>query len=230
MTAPEFVRITNTGAVPFDFQQNNQKRIIEPGGDAIIPWHLAAALFGSPGIVNTGNDNARVKAYNKVRGYFGFAQGLTQEHDWEAMRPKIMVVDLTDNSRIYMLIEDLDGEHLDNAPGEPNDRQDAEALHRQIAVLQAQMQQLLNASHAQPQQAAVATNASPTVTTDSPDDVPDLISAQFTDIPDNSSDDDGDLTAFGIDLSSATAEPTEDSPQAIPTGNSGQRTHLAPRA
>jgi len=226
MAAPEFVRITNTGATPFDFHQNNQKRIIEPGGDAIIPWHLAAALFGSPGITNTGNDNARVKAYNKVRGYFGFAMGLTPETDWEFMRPNISVIDLSTNERIYMLIEDLEGKHIAEAPGEPDTKQDAEALHRQIAVLQAQMQQLLNASHAQPQQAASATNASPTVTTDSPDDVPDLISAQFTDIPDNSSDD-GDLTAFGIDLSSASTEPTVDSPQAIPTG--GKRGNLAPR-
>lgn len=228
MAAPEFVRITNTGAMPFDFQQNNQKRIIEPGGDAIIPWHLAAVLFGSPGITDIGNDNARVKAYNKVRGYYGFSVGLTNEADWDFMRPSIIVVDLNDNSRIHMLMEDPEGKHLDQAPDEPDTRQDAEALHRQIAVLQGQMQQLLNASHAQPQQAAVASNASPTVTTDSPDDTPSLISAQFTDIPDNSSDDDG--TAFGIDLSSATAEPTEDSPQAIPTGGSSKRGSLAPRS
>jgi hypothetical protein len=235
---PEFVRMTNLDVEDFDFHQNNQKRIIPPGGDVIVPWHLAAALFGSPGILNTAPEFARQKQFVKVQALYGFSPGLSSPDAWEANKPKIQVTDLETSEEIVMLMDDPEGIHLHQAPV-PSSSTDAEALQRQIATLQAQMQMLLNQSHAQPQPAAAGTSQSPTVTTDTPPPVEpptdpgrnpafDVVAAPLPGTEDDATEQEG-LLEMGIEIPAVETEPSEDAPQAVSIGDPDDAPAKAPR-
>ena len=238
---PEFVRITNVDHKPFDFHQNNQKRIIPSGGDVIVPWHLAAALFGNPALLNIPPENARQKQYQKVRALYGFAAGLRTEDDWLTMKPNVVVTDLETSEEITMLIDDPDGKMLHKAPAQPTAPNDVAALQQQIASLQAQMQAFINQATG-PQEAAQGTTTSPTATTDAPpvttppadpnrNPAFDVVEAPFPGAADF------DLMEMGIELPDLSPEPSEDGPQTVTTGESPGQAHetttrarLAPKA
>jgi hypothetical protein len=213
----EFVRVTNIDIKPFDFHQNNQKRIVPPGGDVIIPWHLAAALFGPPGLPNKAPTFDRQKQYEKVRGLYGFSNGLSPEEYWDDQKPKITVTDLETSEEIVMLIDDPEGIHSGNAPAMIAEQPDVQALMRQIASLQTQMQAVLNAqTGAQP--AAPGATTSPTVTSDAPPQVepptdPNRNPA-FDAVPATV-----DLEELGISIEAPIADASDDSPQAVSTGD-----------
>jgi hypothetical protein len=203
---PEFVKMVNLSDQEFKYEHRNERKKIAPGGDSIVPWNLAATLFGSPGIQNVGNNKNRDIALKKKRALNGYGEGFMTVEQWDAERPEIAVFDLETNERIYMLIEDPDGKHMGSAPV-PADKTDAEALQRQISTLQNEMQRLL-ARVQGPQNAAAGDTNSVTPTADGP---------SFEDIPDDSKDD-------GPLIPTATTAPTEDTPQAVPTGD-----HVAPK-
>lgn len=237
---PEFVRITNVDQKPFDFHQNNQKRIIPPGGDVIVPWHLAAALFGNPALLNIPPENARQKQYTKVRALYGFAAGLLTEDQWLAMKPNVRVTDLETSEEITMLMDDPDGKLLHKAPAQPTAPNEVAALQAQIASLQAQMQAFINQATG-PQEAAAGSTSSPTATTDAPPAVEpsadpmrnsafDVVEAPFPEAANL------DLMEMGIELPDMSPEPSEDGPQTVTTGEqpgpaqeTTSRPRLAPR-
>lgn len=244
---PDFVRITNVDHKPFDFHQSNQKRILPPGGDAIIPWHLAAALFGNPSLLNVPPMNDRQTQYQKVRSLYGFSQGLRTEEDWLDMKPYVVVTDLETSEEITMLMDDPEGKLLHKAPAPPTAANDVMALQQQIASLQAQMQAFISQATG-PQEAAAGTTTSPTATTDAPPVVDPadvrnpafgVVEAPFPGAVNDAGDQfaDGDLLEMGIELPDLSPEPSEDGPQTVTTGDQPGRAHeiatrraLAPRS
>ena len=165
---PDFVKLVNVDYKPFDFHQNNVKRIVAPGEDVIVPWPIAVTLLGDPRIPDIPPANDRTKTYEKIRARHNYSAGLQTEDEWDALRPHIEVYDIENNTRIFMLIEDPAGEHMSAAPTPTAKQTDAEALQRQIEVLTAQVAKLVTASQAAPEQPGAGTTASPTAVADSP--------------------------------------------------------------
>lgn len=220
---PEFVRVTNESNRPFDFHQNNKKRIVPPGGDVIIPWNLAAALFGNPSFLNIPPENMRQMQYQKTRALYGFSPGLTTEEAWEHMKPQVTVTDLETSERIIMLMDDPEGIHLHEAPALPTNTSEVQALQAQIASLQAQMQAFINQATG-PQQAAAGTTQSPTVTSDAPPQVDPPVDPMRNPAFETTNVEpfpvaDLDLMTMGIELPDMSPEPSDDSPQTVTTGD-----------
>ena len=198
---PDFVKLVNESYTPFDFHQNNVKRIIAPGEDAIVPWNIAVTLFGNPAIPNIPPANERTKMYEKIRARHNFAQGLMTEDDWPALMPRVSVYDIEKNERVIMLIEDPDGEHMSNGPTPVSAiASDTAALQRQIEVLTAMVTKLASAAQAAPAAPGSGSTASPTAVADGPGT------------------DQGNTidSVFNIPTSDDTA--TADNPQATPVG------------
>lgn len=216
---PDFVRLTNNGATPFDFHQNNVKQIIPPGSDKIVPWSTATSLFGNPGVINVPPENARKSIYDKLRGRFNFQLGFMTEEHWDEIRPKIAVSDLETGEDIKMIYHDPAGEFVHGAPVQQSNAQsDVQLLQNQVAALTAQIGQLVNAQMAAPAEAAPGTTQSVTATADSPG-APVTADAPPVESPSvNADGPDGVDSAFGIAMPTVEAEPSEDSPGAVPVG------------
>lgn len=140
---PQFVNLVNKGNSPFDFHHQNKKKIIQPGGNAIVPWDIATTLFGDPFVLDDGKKNDRTRTYKHVLGLFGYQNGMMTQEEWEFIRPKIEVYDLETQERVYMLLEDPEGLH--SLPQEkPTEDSSAIAfLQRQLSQTQAQLATLL---------------------------------------------------------------------------------------
>lgn len=228
---PDFVRLTNNGRKPFDFHQNNVKQIIPPGGDKIVPWSMATSLFGNPGVINVPPENARRSIFNKVRARLNYQLGLMTDEQWDEVKPNVVVTDLDSGERVYMILDDPEGEHLaDATPVPTNAQSDVQLLQNQVAALTAQIGQLINAQMAAPADAASGTTQSATAVTDSPGApiTPEATSdnppagpsaAQAPDVGDvNADGPDGIDAAFGLTMPTIEAQPSEDTPGAIPVG------------
>lgn len=199
---PEFVKIINEDTKPFDFQQNNAKRIVEPGHDVIVPWAVACTLFGNPNIPDIPPANERTRMYKKIRARYNFGDGLHSPERWEDRRPKVRVFDLEGDTEIVMLIDDPLGEHL--GAFNPNSKSvsketDVDALQKQIAILTKQVTRLVQRDQSAPTENAPGTSNSPTAVEDGPGGSVDSV----FDIPTAGDDD----TA------------TTDDPQAVTTGD-----------
>lgn len=208
---PDFVKLVNNGDKPFDFQQNNQKRIIESGEDVIVPWNIAATLFGDPNIPDIPPVNERSRMYAKLRARYNFGAGLMSDDDWDRKKPNVKVFDLETNSEIIMLLDDPKGEHMGTfTPSKaPSKQTDVDAMQRQIAALTAQVERLVNQQVASPSEASGSgTSNSPTVTADGPgQDAPGSDIDPVFDLP-TATDDDPQATPVG-----EIEEATEDGPR-----------------
>jgi hypothetical protein len=213
---PEFVKIINEDNKPFDFHQNNVKRIVEPGGDVIVPWSMACTLFGNPNIPDIPPANERTRMYQKLRSMYNFGTGLHDDARWEERRPKVRVFDLEGDTEVIMLIDDPKGEHMGvfNPNKSVNKETDIDALQRQIAVLTQQVTRLVNTNQATPAAAASGTTNSPTAVEDGPGGDPAATIDSVFNIPTASDDD----TA------------TADDPQAVPVGELDEPDDDAPPA
>lgn len=206
---PQFVRLTNEDYRPFDFMQQNVKRIIPPGGEAIVPWDIAVTLFGHPRLPNIPPANERTKMYEKIRARHNFSAGLMQEGEWEAIRPHITVMDLEDNTRITMLIDDPDGTNQPDSVASVNPAaNDVATLQQQITMLTAQVNKMVMMQMANQAPAAPGTAQSPTAVADSPGQQQSADSGSFA-IPTGS-----------------TGSATPDTPQATPVAT--QQSTAAP--
>ena len=116
----QFVRLVNQGDSVFDFHQSNQKRILSPGAEIMVPWDLACSLFGDPATVDTPTDQARTRSLKQSRGLFNYEMGKMTAEEWEERRPKVEVYDVETGNRVYMVIEDPDGKYAGNVPGGPD--------------------------------------------------------------------------------------------------------------
>lgn len=198
---PDFVKLVNEDYKPFDFHQNNAKRIVAPGEDAIVPWNIAVTLFGHPNIKDIAPANERTKMFEKIRARHNFSAGLQTESEWETIKPHVTVIDVENNKVVVMLIDDPTGEHSTSiAPKRALGKEtDIEMLQAQVSALTGQLQKLISNSQATPQAAAEGNSASPTAVEDS---------AGSTMSPDS---------VFNIPTSDDTA--TRDDPQAVTTGD-----------
>lgn len=197
---PDFVKLVNVDYKPFDFHQNNVKRIIAPGEDVIVPWAIARTLLGDPRIPDIAPANERTKMYEKIRARHNYSAGLQTEDEWDTIRPHVEVYDIENNTRIFMLIEDPAGEHMSQAPTPSAKQTDAAALQRQIEVLTAQVTKLVAQSQSAPEQPGAGNTASPTAVQDGP-------GAPAPEID----------SVFNLPTSDETA--TADTPQAVTVGD-----------
>lgn len=197
---PDFVKLVNTDYRPFDFHQNNVKRIVAPGEDVIVPWPIACTLLGNPRIPDIPPANERTRAYEKIRARHNYSAGLQTEDEWATIKPSIEVYDIENNQRIFMLIEDPAGEHMESAPTPSAKQTDAAALQRQIEVLTAQVTKLVAQSQSAPEQPGAGNTASPTAVQDGP-------GAPAPEID----------SVFNLPTSDETA--TADTPQAVTVGD-----------
>lgn len=141
----QFVRLVNAGDRPYDFHQDNRKRVLGPGEEAMVPWHLATSLFGDPFTTDTSTEAARTRAWTIASGNHNYQgveimakeRGITAAQQWDEMRPRIQVYDVETGDRVYMVIEDQDGA-LQNgqAPAPINEQLNQVFLVQQIADLQ----------------------------------------------------------------------------------------------
>lgn len=212
----EYVKMVNVGTKPFDFHQNNQRRVIQPGADTIVPWGLVVTLFGHPNVPNTPPRNERDKLYAKIRGRFNFQLGFMTEDDWEAIRPKVEFYDVESGNRIYTVFDDPYMEHgrQELMREEPTTM---DALNARIAELTNLVNTLVTERVAQASAPAQGGTQSPTPTTDSPnEDFVGLLGDQG-----------GGLS---ITMPAAVIDASEDTPQAVGVGDTGSdRPKLAPR-
>ena len=140
----QFVRLVNKDKRPFDFHQSNQKRILKPGAEVMVPWDVATSLFGDPASVDTTTDQARTRAWKQSRGQYGYVTGGMTQDEWEELRPKVEVYDVESGDRIIMVIEDPDGTNSGHAtPQMSADSLTTRALEDQVAVLSRQLEQVM---------------------------------------------------------------------------------------
>jgi len=166
---PQYVRLVNENIRPFDFMQQNARRIVPPGGEAIVPWDLAVTLFGHPRLPNHPPQYERTKAYERIRARHNFSSGLQQEEEWEMTRPHVKVIDLEDNTHIVMLIDDPEGTRQpESTPTASNATMDVSILQQQIAALTAQVSMLVNKQIANQSEPAAGNTESPTAVQDTP--------------------------------------------------------------
>jgi hypothetical protein len=171
---PEFVKLINEDTKPFDFHQNNAKRIIQPGEDVIVPWNVACTLLGNPNIPDIAPANERTRMYKKLRQRYNFGDGLMQEDVWESKRPKLRVFDIEDDRQVIMLIDDPDGDHLgafNPNKGAINKQTDMDALQKQVAALTKQLERLAGNAQSAPSEPASGNTDSPTAVADGPGEV-----------------------------------------------------------
>ena len=140
----------NNDPTPFDFHMNNVKQRILPGADRIVPWDIAATLFGDPRLVNDGRNQHRTVALKRARGNFNYMLGIESDEEFEARRPKIEVYDTENNERIYMLIEDPEGEMAGTSLIQTSNETENEMMRRQIARMESQIAMLTQRLTANP--------------------------------------------------------------------------------
>lgn len=221
----QFVRLINTDTRNYNFHQQNVKRTIRPGEEAMVPWDLATSLFGDPTTVDTTTEPARTRAWQQAAGIHNFntvesiakETGTSAADVWEAMRPKIEVWDVETNVRIFMVLEDQEGLKASGAPAPTNSDQNTAFLLQQIAEMRQQMALLTQAELARQQ--VTPPTASPVMAgVDGPGDTSPETQMQVAPLP---------PAMVGQDSPPAhTPVSAEDMPQAVPTGTVGT---LAPR-
>lgn len=228
---PDFVKIINKNTKPFDFHQNNRKRVLQPGEDAIIPWGLACSLFGHPSTLNVHPRNERQKLYEKVRGRFNYTLGIVppealdngitnSEEWWEVIRPKIDVFDIENNEQIFMVIDDPNGDHMSQPPQQSAGSTDIEILMQQIQTLTNQVHKLTAAQQSEmPSASTGGGSQAPTPTADGPTAF-DIPVTQPVPQPAEDSDSAVPLDIAGLAAAvAAQASPSTDDPQAVPSGD-----------
>lgn len=133
---PDFVRVVNKDDAPFRYHHLNVKKVIKPLGETMMPWDLACTLFGDPFAVNEPKKPDRTASIARCRSNFNYELGMETMDAFNQRRPHLECYDMETQQRIYMLLEDPDGEHT--AEFVPPD---ADSLD-QIGLLQRQVQTL----------------------------------------------------------------------------------------
>lgn len=112
----QFVKLVNTGSAPYDFHMRQQKRVIPPGGDVMVPWDVATSLFGDPFTTDTNTDQARQRAWTQSATLHNYHVGGMTEDEWQAIRPSVEVYDVETGNRVYMVLEDPSGTQIAGEP------------------------------------------------------------------------------------------------------------------
>lgn len=136
------VRIRNVSDKPFRGKVGPNQYIVlpsanEPGSESIFTWAIACGFVGDPNITDP---RERAYALQRLRTYYGVYDDRAR---WETDLPKLEVYDLSTNERVFMLLDDPDGNrNLIPATLPPKDQAIA-LLQHQIATMQAQQNALI---------------------------------------------------------------------------------------
>lgn len=128
-----------------------QSSVVEilPGKAVFVEWEKALFWLGDPGT----QDQRRREEFDRKRTWYGFAQGMMTEDEWEDMRPKLEVFN-QEGERIFMALDDPDGSKanpaaLGSAEASTVDARTA-ALEAQVAQLTTLLAQALNGGQLTP--------------------------------------------------------------------------------
>lgn len=169
----QFVRLVNKDHRTFDFHQNNKKRYIQPGEDVMVPWDVATSLFGDPFTTDTPTDQARTRAWSQSSGMHGYIVGGMTNEEWEAHRPKIEVWDIESGERVFMVMEDPEGQKASGFRPRTASESNESFLLSEINGLKQQLSVLVGALTAQAQGDAVPEGQGPFPSSDTaPDTAP----------------------------------------------------------
>ncbi len=237
----EYVKLVNTDDVKFTFHQNNQRRVIEPHGDTIVPWDLATTLFGDPRAIDDGRNKARTQALKRARGNFNYELGIENDETFDARRPHIEVYDATSGERVYMLIEDPDGDMCGAQILIDTESSEIEMLRRQMAAMEARMMQMTERMTSRPapmsegQQRTVSVDAGPAV------EVPAFSADDILGIEADDIDPEDPLSAINPEAFAPTIiapapeppasllQPSEDSPTVTPVASDAPKAPAKPK-
>ena len=151
----DYVTIRNAGDTPVVYLYENQRYVLEPGVERVVPWGHMDKLMGNPFLTNASRARERAMECARLHIFYGtYGQDTERSPDW----PKLEAYD-PDGERIVTILDDPTGE---NAPVQPSDALDPSALRAQLASTQRRLQQL-------EQLLKVQDRATPTVV---PDDTP----------------------------------------------------------
>lgn len=143
---PDYVRVTNLDDKPFQYHMDNVKKRIPPGKDMMMPWGLACTLFGDPFLTDQPKKPDRTDALRRARGNFNYELGMESMDTFMSRVPKLKIHDMETGQEIHMLLWDPEGEHRDDFVSPDVDASDTVTmLSNQLALVQAQLQQILAA-------------------------------------------------------------------------------------
>lgn len=141
---PDFVRVVNTDVKPFFYHHKDAKKSIPAGRESMMPWPLAVTLFGDPFAIDAEKKPDRKDSLRRARAVFNYELGMESDEAFMARIPKFEVYDTETNQRIYMLIEDPDGEHADEyVPMDIESNDTVGLLTQQIKMMQEQIGKLI---------------------------------------------------------------------------------------
>lgn len=106
MQSNDIVRVKNVGEERWTDKFNNQRFVIDPGRDAVVPFAAVCLWLGNPDSRNKpGGQQHRRLEYNRLVIRYG---GADNPELWERAVPKLEVYDF-DNNRIMTVVDDPEG-------------------------------------------------------------------------------------------------------------------------
>lgn len=163
---PDFVRVTNDDTRPFIYHWNNEKKVIPPGRDMMMPWSLACSLFGDPFLADRPKKPDRTDALRRARGNFNYELGIETMETFMARIPQLRMFDMETGQQMFMLLYDPEGQMHANYKAPDYEASDpVSLLTAQVQNLTMQLQTLL-ASQAGAVPNPLQGNNLPMVTTD----------------------------------------------------------------
>lgn len=132
------VRIRNEGSKPFSQKWAGDRYVVPAGQDHIVPWEAAVLWFGNPDLVDLDRRNRlRTNEYNRLCVKYGVYEKAEQLGPTNF--PKVSVWNLTDNSRILMVLDDPTGQTV---TPETKTFADNKKLQEQVDLMNSQMEQM----------------------------------------------------------------------------------------
>lgn len=164
---PDFVRVTNDDTKPFIYHFNNEKKVIPPGRDMMMPWSLACSLFGDPFLTDRPKKPDRTDALRRARGNFNYELGIETMEAFMERIPKLRLYDMETMQQMHMLLFDPEGQmHAEYKAPDYEATDPVALLTSQVQALTTQLQALLSAQAVQG--GVVVGNTLPMVTNDGP--------------------------------------------------------------
>lgn len=105
------VKVRNVGDSMFTDKCNGAEYTIPPNSEIIVEEDVVSIWMGWPGLVDdpVRKIRDRTDTYRRLRLRYGWHEGMgLTDEDWEQMRPKLEVYDLTD-ARVWTVLEDPEG-------------------------------------------------------------------------------------------------------------------------
>lgn len=175
----DYVTIRNAGDTPVVYLYENQRHVLEPGTERVVPWGHMDKLMGNPFLTNATRARDRAMECARLHILYGtYGQDTERSPDW----PKLEAYD-PDGERIITILDDPTGE---NAPVQPSDTLDPGALRAQLATTQRRLQQLEQLLKVQDRSSPVAVpdDTPPPVKPD-PTSPPPVLDDTVSDIPED---------------------------------------------